>query len=530
MPKTHKGTIERLNRKNKELTLLYEVSKQLAFTIDLNKSISSTLKLIVSYLEMNKIMLAVYEQHTKEFVVKYSYGVSYEEKEKARYKVGEGIIGKVGKSGTPIVIPDIKDEPMFINKMGKELKRGMNSFVAVPVNDDKKVVAVLGAERQFTDNTSFEEDVNLLSMIATLIGLAIKLNQTIEKQRQEMEHEKMELLNELKSKYRPGNIIGISPRIEEVFEIIDKVSPTKATILIRGESGTGKELVAKAIHFHSPRASKPFVKINCAALPETLLESELFGYERGAFTGANELKKGRFEFANEGTIFLDEIGELTPSTQAKLLRVLQERQFERLGGTKTIDIDVRIIAATNKDLENAIIEKKFREDLYYRLNVVPIFMPALRDRKEDIPLLAEHFLRQANGEHGKHCKLSEEAMQFLIEYGWPGNVREFENIMERAVIMAKGAVIGLKDLPIPIAPHNIQVPAQSHAVYKNQESYMLGSMVKNIEKNKIIEALKGSNGIKARASRMLGITQRQLGYKIKKYGISVEVSAVVNDE
>ncbi|MCL5791566.1 MAG: sigma 54-interacting transcriptional regulator, partial [Deltaproteobacteria bacterium] len=206
------------------------------------------------------------------------------------------------------------------------------------------------------------------------------------------------------------------------------------------------------------------------------------------------------------------------------------RAMERLGGTKTIDIDVRIIAATNKDLENAIIEKKFREDLYYRLNVVPIFMPALRDRKEDIPLLAEHFLRQANEEHGKHCKLSEEAMQFLIEYGWPGNVREFENIMERAVIMAKGAVIGLKDLPIPIAPHNIQVPAQSRAVYKNQESYMLGSMVKNIEKNKIIEALKESNGIKARASRMLGITQRQLGYKIKKYGISVEVSAVVNDE
>jgi Nif-specific regulatory protein len=530
MPKTQTGFIKQLNNKKKQLTVLYEISKELASTIDFKASINSSLKLLATYLDIQRIALFVFEPETKEFVIQYAYGFTREEREMGRYKLGEGITGKAGKTGVPIVLPNVKDEPMFMNKTGKDWKKDNLSYIAVPVKFDKKVVAVLGVQKVLTEDSSFEEDVNLLSMIATLIGQAMRLNQIIEKQRKDMEHEKSVLLSELKSKYRPENIIGISPAIEEVFEIIDRVAPTKATVLLRGESGTGKELVARAIHFHSLRAGKPFIKMNCAALPDTLLESELFGYEKGAFTGAYESKKGRFELANEGTIFLDEIGEMSLSTQAKLLRVLQEKRFERLGGSKTIEVDVRIIAATNSDLEKGIKDKVFREDLYYRLNVVPIFLPPLRERKEDIPLLVEYFLTKFNNEHGKSLKLTERAMEFMIGYNWPGNVRELENMIERAVIMTKGQLIDVNDIPLPVLVGG--EPGKTIALHSKpvtSQNYKLDTMLEEIEKTKIIDALKKTGGIKAQAARMLGITQRQLGYKIKKYNIEIEVEASVHD-
>jgi len=528
MPKTQAGFINQLNKKKRQLTTLYEISKQLASTIELNISINSSLKLLATYLDIHRTALFIYEPESKEFAIHYAYGFTREERQKGRYKLGEGITGRVGKSGVPVVLPNVKDEPIFMNKTGKGLQKSSASFIAVPVKIDKKVIGVLGIQRLPTDeeDISFEEDINMLSMIAALIGQAIRLNRIIEKKRQDMEQEKNVLINELKSRYRPENIIGISPNIEEVFEVIDRVGPTKATVLIRGESGTGKELVAKAIHFRSSRASMPFIKMNCAALPDTLLESELFGYERGAFTGAREMKKGRFELANGGTIFLDEIGDISLSMQTKLLRVIQEKCFERLGGVKTIEVDVRIIAATNRNLENGIKEKKFREDLYYRLNVVPIFMPSLRDRKEDIPLLVEHFLRQFNKEHNKSFKLSEQAMQLLMHYDWPGNVRELENIIERAVIMAKSKVINVNDLPIPIASSEVVGSVSETAERTTQRYYKLDTVVENIEKEKIIDALKRAGGVKARAAHALGITQRQIGYKMKKYGIIIEVDAM----
>ncbi len=528
MPKTPNGYIKQLNNRKKQLTVLYEISKQLASAMDFGTSIHSSLKLLATYLDIQRIALFVFEPETKEFVIHYAYGFTHEERQKGRYKMGEGITGKVGKSGVPIVLPDVKDEPMFMNKTGKEFVKDNLSYIAVPVKTDKKVVAVLSVQKLLTDESSFEEDVNLLSMIAALIGQAMSLNQRIEKQRQDMEQEKSVLIKELKSKYRPENIIGISPGIEEVFEIIDRVSPTKATVLLRGESGTGKELVARAIHFHSPRAGKPFVKMNCAALPDTLLESELFGHEKGSFTGAFETKKGRFELANEGTIFLDEIGEISLSTQAKLLRVIQEKRFERLGGNKTIEADVRIIAATNSDLEKGIKNRVFREDLYYRLNVVPIFMPALRERKEDIPLLVEHFLTRFNKEHGKSLKLSGQAMEFMINYNWPGNVRELENMIERTVIMTKGSVINVTDIPLPVISSETEKASAAHAQRTIPEHYKLDSMVEDMEKSRIIDALKKTGGIKAKAARLLGITQRQLGYKIQKYSIEIAVDAAVH--
>ena len=528
MPKTPNGYIKQLNNRKKQLTVLYEISKQLASAMDFGASIHSSLKLLATYLDIQRIALFVFEPETKEFVIHYAYGFTREERQKGRYKMGEGITGKVGKSGVPIVLPDVNDEPMFMNKTGKQLVKDNLSYIAVPVKIDKRVVAVLSVQKLLTDESSFEEDVNLLSMIAALIGQAMSLNHRIEKQRQDMEQEKSVLIKELKSKYRPENIIGISPGIEEVFEIIDRVSPTKATVLLRGESGTGKELVARAIHFHSPRAGKPFVKMNCAALPDTLLESELFGHEKGSFTGAFETKKGRFELADEGTIFLDEIGEISLSTQAKLLRVIQEKRFERLGGNKTIEADVRIIAATNSDLEKGIKNRVFREDLYYRLNVVPIFMPALRERKEDIPLLVEHFLTRFNKEHGKSLKLSGQAMEFMINYNWPGNVRELENMIERTVIMTKGSVINVTDIPLPVVSSETEKTSTAHAQRTIPEHYKLDSMVEDMEKSRIIDALKKTGGVKAKAARLLGITQRQLGYKIQKYNIEIAVDAAVH--
>jgi Nif-specific regulatory protein len=302
--------------------------------------------------------------------------------------------------------------------------------------------------------------------------------------------------------------------MHEVIKTVLKVSKSKATVLLRGESGTGKELIAKAIHFESPRAKGPFIAVNCAAIPETLLEAELFGYERGAFTGAVTAKPGKFELANGGTLFLDEIGEMSPTLQAKLLRVIQEHTFERLGGTKSINVDVRIIAATNKDLEDMVKKGLFREDLYWRLNVVSIFLPPLRERKEDIPLLIEHFLKRFNKEYGRRISISSQAMEKLIRYSWPGNVRELENTIERLVILAEKEEITVEDLPIHIKSEMLKP-------FNPSNTYSLKKEIEELEKRRIEEALKKCDYNQALAARLLGITQRQIGYKIKKYKILI---------
>jgi Nif-specific regulatory protein len=298
--------------------------------------------------------------------------------------------------------------------------------------------------------------------------------------------------------------------MQEVFEGVHRVSASKATVLLRGESGTGKELIAKAIHYMSPRAKGPFIKFNCASIPEGLLESELFGHEKGAFTGAISLRKGKFELADRGTIFLDEIGDLPLNLQPKILRVLQEKEFERVGGEKTIKGDVRLITATSRDLEELVKTQKFREDLYYRLNVVPISLPALRERKEDIPLLIEFFLKQFNEENQKSITLSSEALNILIEYHWPGNVRELENTIERLVVMSHRNTIRASDLPV-----TLKMPEPKDLVTRGS----LKSTIVETEKLRILAALEKTAWIQAKAAKVLGITPRQIGYKIIKYGL-----------
>ncbi|MBI5874337.1 MAG: sigma-54-dependent Fis family transcriptional regulator, partial [Deltaproteobacteria bacterium] len=334
--------------------------------------------------------------------------------------------------------------------------------------------------------------------------------------RKRLETENILLKKELKSKYGFANLIGTSQKMIEIYEIIKRVASTKANILITGESGTGKELVARAIHYQGDRKDKPFVPINCGAIPENLIESELFGHQKGAFTGAVANKSGLFEMANQGTIFLDEITELPVQLQVKLLRVIQERNFRRVGGIEDIAVDVRIIAASNKEIDEEVKRKRFREDLFYRLNVIPIHMPPLRERKEDIRLLAEHFFEKHTKELAKEIKgISHEAMDYLESYSYPGNIRELENIIERAVALENTSVILPESLPEYIRSQEIKHPETEIS----EAGLNLEKKIEDYEKAIILDALKKSGGVKKKAAELLGLSFRSMRYKLDKYGI-----------
>lgn len=312
-------------------------------------------------------------------------------------------------------------------------------------------------------------------------------------------------------------LIGASPVMREIYNDLVLVGRSKATILIRGESGTGKELIAQRIHAQSPRADKPFIKVNCAALSETLIESELFGHEKGAFTGAIQSRKGRFELAHGGTIFLDEVGDLPLAVQVKLLRVIQEMAFERVGGTQTLSVDVRVIAATHRNLEKAIVEGLYRQDLYYRLSVIPIHIPPLRERVEDIEPLVQHFLKKFNAENEKSVVLSQEMIDLLLRYHWPGNVRELENCMERLVVLARGGPVTLKNIPNGMSAYFNDVQKVTIKPGRRRGSDSLSDTIQKIEREALKEALERCAWVQAKAGRLLGFSPRQVAYKIKKY-------------
>jgi two-component system response regulator PilR (NtrC family) len=339
-------------------------------------------------------------------------------------------------------------------------------------------------------------------------------------EKKNLEKENLLLKQVVQERYHFGNIVGQSPKMLELYRLLEKVAPTKTNILITGESGTGKELVAKAIHYNSPRKDKPFVTLNCGAIPESLIESELFGHMKGAFTDAVSTKKGLFEVADEGTIFLDEISELPLMMQVKLLRVIQDKEFKRVGGTEDIRVDVRIISATNKDLEEAVREKRFREDLFYRLNVIQIKLPPLRERKEDIPLLADHFLKKYSEELGKSItRISPEALQFLMNYDFPGNVRELQNIIERAVALETGSQLSLENLSSYLEN---QLPAKKGAfdIDFPEEGIDLEKVVADLEKMLLLKALDRAKGVKKKAAELLRINFRSMRYRLDKYGLN----------
>lgn len=500
-----------LARENRILSALLEVSKVLNSSFELEKNLSKTMRVLGDFLEMERGSVFLLDQNSRELKIVAAHGLTKEQIERGKYQIGEGIVGRVIGKGTPLVIPNVGEEPLFLNKTGARIGKTGVSFLCVPISFKGTAIGVLSADRIFKDQTvTVDEDIRVLEIISSIIAQYVVLWRHY----RDSEDEKEILKLQLKGKYSLPNIIGTSDKMQEVFESVHRVADSKATVILYGESGTGKELIAKSIHYMSPRAKAAFIKFNCASIPEGLLESELFGHEKGAFTGAVNVRKGRFELANGGTILLDEVGDLPLNLQPKILRVLQEREFERVGGEKTIKVDVRLIAATSRNLEELVAREHFREDLFYRLNVVPIFMPALRERKEDIPLLVEFFLRRFNEENNKHVSISPEALRVLIEYAWPGNVRELENTMERLVVMSGRDSIKPSDLPINLKLHSPEEVMQ-------KESLRAG--IEDIEKSSILDALGKTGWVQARAARMIGLTPRQIGYKIKKHGLTASI-------
>jgi len=504
-----------------EVEALYRIAQLVGSALDLEKALTEVLRVLHDTLRMERATLVLADETTTRLAIRASYGLSPEEAKRGVYGLGEGIIGKIFQSVSPFVVPDISREPLFLNRTGARARfsKGEISFIGVPVVLLQEPVGVLTVDRLFGPEISFEEDIRFLTVVVTLIAQFLNLHHAIRRRQAHLIEENRFLKAELHNRYSRHNIIGQSKVMQEVFRMIDKVAPTRATVLLLGESGTGKELVARAVHLASPRMDGPFIKINCAALPETLLESELLGHEKGAFTGAVAPKKGRFELADGGTLFLDEIGELPLALQSKLLRVLQEKQFERLGGTKTIKVDVRVIAATNRILVDSVTQGTFRADLFYRLNVVPLVLPPLRERREDIPLLIDHFLRESNKTNKRQVRLSREVLEFLSDYEWPGNVRELQNLIERLVIMADDDCMRMEDLPAYMVaePEYAQEETTPPCIplLAPQRSLAL----KDLERAEVEAALRRNGWIQARAARELGITQRQIGYRLKKYGL-----------
>ena len=494
------------------LALLANINLALTGPRNIRSGLQRALEILAQHDRLLQASVVLKDLDSGQLEIVASEGLSAEG-QRATWSLGEGITGRVVQTGRPVVVPQISQEPMFLHRTGQRRRSGRSdtSFICVPILGPRKPIGAFNVDLSFRKNRDYDQDLQLFRVVATMFAQAIRVKQLIEAERQRLLDENIHLKEELRERYDFSHIIGTSGPMRQVFEQITRVASANTTVLIRGESGTGKELIAHAIHYSSTRAKKPFIKVSCAALPDSLIESELFGYEKGAFTGATARKKGRFELADGGTVFLDEIGDINLSTQVKLLRILQDREFERLGGTESVKANVRLVAATNSDLETAIAAGTFREDLHYRLNVFTIFVPPLRERKTDILLLADHFLEKYAIEHGKSIKrISTPAIDMLMAYHWPGNVRELQNILERAVLVCDTNVVHGHHLP-----PTLQTSEASGTVSDTS----LAEAVAAYEKDLIQDALKTTRGNRVKAAKLLDSTDRIISYKVRKYHI-----------
>ncbi len=496
-----------------ELKVLYDISQIIGQALNLDQTLEIILEILSEYLAMKRATITLKSEEEEGILsIRASHGLRSREKKRGVYRLDEGVTGLIFRTAEPFVVPDISKEPLFLNKTGsRKIEKGQISFIGVPIILNGKALGVLSVDRLFDEDVSFEEDIRFLTILAALVAQLVSLNHQVKAREEHLIKANLSLKAEHSQKSKNFFAIGNSPAMFAVQQLIMKVAPTKATVLLLGESGTGKTLVARIIHELSGRARSSFIKVNCAALPDNLLESELFGYEKGAFTGATESKAGRVEEADGGTLFLDEIGELPKALQVKLLRFLQDREFERLGSTKTRTVDSRIIAATNRDLNEGAADGSFREDLYYRLNVFPISVPALRDRIEDIVPLVDFFCAKIAREYGSALQFTNSSLDALVNYSWPGNVREMENLIERLAIIFGEAVIKSADL----SPYLVH--ADKHELTKDGPA--LGSL-REREKQDVLDALERNNWMQSRAAQELGITLRQMGYRVKKFGLA----------
>jgi Nif-specific regulatory protein len=499
--------------REKILNALCSIAQVLSGKSENRPAISAALEILERDLGMIRSTVLLLSPDRSELLVHALSDPLLPEHESVRYRKGEGIVGRVLDTGVSAIIPCISDEPQFEDRIHRRRDTGMDhlGFVCVPIILGNEVIGTLSTDLDCGAQETLGAARQVLCIVASMIANDIKVQREAQHARQALEAENLRLRSAVMDRFRPENIIGNSHSMRVVYERIRQVAASDTTVLIRGESGTGKELVASAIHYNGARAKQPFIKINCAALSEMLIESELFGHEKGSFTGALRDRIGRIEEAEGGTLFLDEIGEFSPSTQVLLLRVIQEREFQRVGSNRTRKADVRIITATNRDLEAAATAGQFRQDLYYRINVFPIFLPPLRERKDDLLLLADHLVRRYGQKLGKSIhRISTTAINMMLAYHWPGNVRELENCLEYAVLLSTDGVIHGHHLPPTLqTPDATQEPAQG----------MLRKRIDVLEKDAIIDALKRSEGNVAAAARDLGLTPRMVRYKIRKLRI-----------
>jgi Nif-specific regulatory protein len=492
-----------------ELEALFRVGQVLSRSFNLKETLQNVLQVLHDYTGMHYGMVALSDDYgaLSIFAV---YSGNRKSPNTIRYKPGEGVIGLILETGKPLILECIADEPRFLGRLG--LYDPKLPFIGMPIIiEDEKPLGVFTAQPNINNDGLLDERVRFMNMVTQLVAQMVRLAHKIERERRDLTDERDHLRRVVSNNYGLKNIIGHSSAMKRVFELVRQVAKWDTTVLIRGESGTGKELIAHAIHYNSPRHNHDFIKLNCASLPENLLESELFGHEKGAFTGATQQYKGRFERANGGTLFLDEIGDISPKFQAKLLRVLQEGELERVGGNRTIKVDVRFITATHVDLEAQVKAGKFREDLYYRLNVVPITLPPLRERIEDIPDLSKFLVKKLAKKQNRKLKITENAIRILMRHNWSGNVRELENCLERAAIMSEdnyidseiANVIGINDS------------------FK-EENFSETNFNELDERERVIAALKQAGWVQAKAARLLNMTPRQIAYRIKIYDIKLQ--------
>jgi Nif-specific regulatory protein len=502
-------------RESVELRVLYHISQAMAHRREISSLLQETFDILEKEMAMSYGTLTLRRPDTDVFVIEASKGLTQSERERGQYRIGEGITGAVAKKGKPEIVPDIRKDSRFLNRTRAQ-KDASTAFICVPILHHRQVIGTISINRPSAPDAALAKDLDFLVIVANLLAEAVaSIREQIHEQ-ESLKAENERLRRQLGDRYQPHNLIGNSKEMRAVYDQVAQVADSTATVLIRGESGTGKELVARAIHFGSSRRNNPFISVNCAALPENLIESELFGHEKGAFTGAAQQRRGRFELASGGSIFLDEIGDITPAVQVRLLRVLQERSFERVGGDNTLSVNVRVVAATSRNLEDAIRSGRFREDLYYRLNVFPILLPPLRERRSDILLLADHFLQKYNDAYSKQIKrISTTAINMMMAYHWPGNVRELENCIERAVLTSTDDVVHGYTLP-----PSLQTSEATNTSLLPEEGASLQTMVDSFEREVIVDALKRHRGVAAAAARHLQATQRIINYHIKRLGIN----------
>jgi len=496
---------------------LYKISQSMTVRFGQRKLLQDITASIERELGLKRCTIMLLSADGEELIFEADSTITLPESGKISYHMGEGVTGRVLETGQPAIIPLIADEPDFRGRIHKRPSKETETagFICLPISIGPLVVGTLAADVPANAQIPIMEAYRLLSVVACMIAHDVQLRRDAHQRYDMLEKENRDLRNRFENLQRPENIIGNSHVMQDVFRRIFQVAPSETTVLIRGESGTGKELVASAIHYSGNRAGKPFVKINCAALSENLLESELFGHEKGAFTGAMHTRIGLIEEAQGGTLFLDEIGDISPLMQAKLLRVLQEHEFQRVGSNKVISADIRIITATNRNLEAAIEQNLFRQDLYFRINVFPIHVPPLREHKEDIMALADHFALKFAKKMGKTIsRISTNAINMMYTYHWPGNIRELENCIECAVLLCKDNVIHSYDLP-----PTLQTPETADT----ETSDILTRRVEMFERDLIIEEIKRNDGNITAASRKLGITFRMMRYKIAKLGINYKL-------